>query len=256
MNTRLLVATVAVALLAVTAGCLGGGISDEQLDEEAEYDWETEEDVVIDIYEPGGFISDTEYRAVYNVTGQDRLTLYQRGITTDSPVQIRAVQYRSADGEFINGSELDVEYGDDSTVVHLPDDGEGQLAFSSSTQSKQLSQPAYVEGSYRVILPEGYAASDFLLGHISPRSGESQEIDGRTHIVWDSVSSSISVQFYLERNQLLFWGGAAVFSLVALGGYVYWKRQIEAIQEKREEMGLNVEQPDEFDDDEPPPGMG
>jgi|AntDeeMetagen192_2_1112575.scaffolds.fasta_scaffold02095_2 hypothetical protein len=255
MNRRLAVATVVVALLAVTAGCFGSGISDDELDEEAEYDWDTEEDVVIDIYEAGGFISDSEYRAVYNVTGQDQLTLYQRGITSDSPVRIRAVQYRSGDGEFVNGSDLDVEYGDESTVVTLPDDSEGQLAFTANAESKQLSQPAYVSGSYRVMLPEGYEAGDFLIGHVSPRGAESQEIDGRTHLVWDDVSSAISVQFYNARNQYFFWGSVAVLSVIALGGYFYYNRQIQQIQKKREELGLNVEQPDEFDDDEPPPGL-
>lgn len=256
MNERLIVATVAVALLAVTAGCFGGGgISDEELDQEADYDWETEEDVVIDVYDAGGFISDAEYKAVYNVTGRDRLVLYQPAITTDNPVRIRAVQYRDGDGTVVNGSDLDVRYGDDSTVVNLPDDGEGQLAFTASTGSKQLSQPAYVEGSYRVILPPGYEANDFLIGHISPRSGESREIDGRTHIVWENVSSSVSVQFYHERNQYIFWGLVGALSVVALGGYFYYNRQIREIQEKREEYGLNLDESDDFDDDEPPPGL-
>lgn len=256
MNTRLIVATAAVALLAVTAGCFGGGgLTDEELDAEAEYDWDTEEDVVIEVDEAGGFISDAEYRAVYDVTDHDSLTLYRPGITSDSPVRIRALQYRSADGEIVTGSELDVEYGDERTVVHLPDEEGGKLAFMANAGPKQVSQPAYVSGSYRVILPEGYAASDFLLGHVSPRSGETEVIDGRTNIVWEDVSSSISVQFYLERNQSIFWGLVAVFSVVGLGGYVYFSRQIERIRQKRAEMGLAVEEPDEFDDDGPPPGL-
>jgi hypothetical protein len=46
-----------------------------------------------------------------------------------------------------------------------------------------------------------------------------------------------------------------VFSLIGGGGLLYYRRQIEALREQREELGLDVETDDDEFDRGPPPGM-
>jgi len=256
MNRRLLLATVAVALLAITAGCVGGGGPDEErLDEDATYNWSVQQDVYIDIANAGSITSDAEFEAVYDVSGKDEIELYRSGITSDRPLRISAVKFRSEDGTYTNGTDLDVEQNDERTVVHLPGE-DGQLAFTSETDPKELRIPAYVEGSYRVALPPDHSTEDFLLGHVSPRSGyRTETVDNRVHVVWSDVSSPIFLKYYVDRDRYFFYGLVASLGLVALGGYFHFNRQIRKLKEMRKEHGLELD-PEDDDGKRPPPGMG
>lgn len=254
MNRRLLLATLAVALLAFTSGCVDDGLSDDQLDEDAEYNWSVQQDVYIDVSNAGSLTSDAEFKAVYDVSGQDKIELYRSGVTSDRPLEISAVKFRRANGSFVNGSELSVEQTDDRTVIDPPSD-DGKLAFTSETDPKELRLPAYVEGSYRVALPPDHSTEDFLLGHVSPRSGyRTERVDGRVHVVWSDVSSPIHLKYYVDRDRYFFYGLVVSLGLVALGGYFYFNRQIRKLKERRKEHGLELD-PDD-DGKRPPPGMG
>jgi len=256
MNRRLLLATVAVAVLAFTAGCVGGGGPDEErLDEDATYNWSAQQDVFIDVSNAGSITSDAEFKAVYDVSGRDELELYRSGITSDRPLRISAIKFRSENGTYTNGTDLNVEHSDDRTVVDLPSE-DGKLAFTSETDTKELRLPAYIEGSYRVALPPDHSTQDFLLGHVSPRSGYRVETVGdRNHIVWSDVSGPIHLKYYVDRDRYFFYGLVVSLGLVALGGYFYYNRQIRKLKERRKEHGLELD-PGDDDGKRPPPGMG
>ncbi|MEF8908480.1 MAG: DUF5803 family protein, partial [Haloarculaceae archaeon] len=63
------------------------------------------------------------------------------------------------------------------------------------------------------------------------------------------------VRYYLQRDLWIFGGIAVVSVTLGIGGLVYYLRQIRQLEEKREELGLDVDYEDDPTDDGPPPGM-
>ncbi|RKD97869.1 DUF5803 family protein [Halopiger aswanensis] len=255
MNRRLVLAVLAVFLLAGTAGCLGffGGISDEQLDQNASYDdlRDSEADVAVDV-EGGGIISDGEFRAVYDLNDTEELSLYRSQLYRDEALDIRGVRYWYPNGTEVTGSELEVEQDRSSTQVRVPD-GNGTLAFSGDAGRRTFQLPAYVEGSYEVTLPEGHRTSNFLFGDVSPGGYEREIVDDRERLTWESVDSPLSLRYYQTRDIPLFAGLIGAVVLLGGAGIAYYYRQIKRLQEKREEMGFDIDIDDS--DDGPPPGM-
>jgi hypothetical protein len=239
-----------------TVAGLDDGISDEQLNEDAEYNWSAEEDAYINVYDTGSLTQDGSFKAVYDVSGDDSIELYRPTITSDEPLEVRALKFRYDNGTYVNGTDLSVSEEDGRTVVDLPDDNEnGKLAFTADAGSKQLRIETFVEGSYRVVLPPDHSANDFLLGHISPRNGYQTEQRGdRVHVVWQDVDSQIHLKYYVDRDRYLFYALVGSLTLVALGGYFVFNRQIRRLKERRREHGLELDGDD--DEKRPPPGMG
>jgi len=258
VNRRLVLATVAVSLLVLTAGCamIFGGIDDETLDEDQEYDdlKEFDSNVTIEI-EDGSIISGSEYRAVYDLNGTEELTLYRSTFYTEVALDIRAVRYWYPNGTELTGSEIHVDQGRSSTEVRVPD-GNGTLAWTGDGDRRSFSIEPFVHGSYTVILPEGQRTTNFLFGSANPSGYDREVIDDREHLTWDHVDSTVGLQFYSARNIPIFVG--AVFVVVTLGGVgiLYYRRQVKQLEAQREEMGLDVEIEDDDDDRKgPPPGM-
>jgi hypothetical protein len=256
MNRRLVLAVIAVVALISLAGCTTffGGVSDEDLDREQEYDdlRDGETDAAIDI-EDGGFLSGDEYRVVYDLNDTESFSMSQSTLYTDRPLDIHSVRYWYPDGTELTGSELDIEQDSSSTDVRVPD-GNGTLAFSGDTDSRSFQLPAYVHGSYEVTPPEGYRTSNFLFGSVNPGDYEREIVDDQERLTWEHVDSTISLRYYLERDIPLFVG--LVGATIALGGagVAYYYRKIQKLQEQREEMGLDIDIDDDSDDG-PPPGM-
>jgi len=253
MNRRLALAVLAVALLAMSAGCLawatgGGEIDDEVLDREpAEpYEWETDRDAHLSLH------TADEVQAVYHVEEGQTLRLYQStGLGTEGPLDISAVRFQYEDGTEINGTELrdsedgDVDQTPDEVYVTAPADG--QLAFSAGATPRRLAVPVFVEGSYEVVLPEDYRMDFFLFSNVNPRGGETEIIDNRVHITWEEVTGGqIVAQYYLERDLYIFGGAVVILSAVAVGGLYYYRRQIDRLHDVRVSMGLDTE--DDEDD--------
>ncbi|GAB3018232.1 DUF5803 family protein [Natronobiforma cellulositropha] len=248
MNRRLLLATVLVALVAITAGCAGifGGISDETLDREQEYDdlLDREADAVIDV-------EDGEFRAVYDLNDTDSFSMSRSEIYREVAIDIEAVRYWYPNGTMVTGSELDIDQGRSSTEVRLPE-GNGTFAYTSNAGSKTFHLPAFVSGSYEVTLPEGHRSDNFLFGSVTPRGYDREVVDDREVLRWDDLSSTISIRFFLERDLLLFAGFVAL--AVVIGGSLlgYYYRQVKQLQARREEMGLDVDLEDDGDGGSPP----
>lgn len=257
MNRRLVFATIAVVLLTMGAGCSAffGGISDEQLDREQDYSdvRESDADVAIAL-DDGNVIDGGEFRAVYDLNGTEKLSLYRSTIYRDEPLNIHSVRYWYPNGTEVTGSELEIEQGRSATTVRVPN-GNGTLAFSGEAGRKTFRLPAFVGGSYEVMVPEGHRTSNFLFGDVSPRGYEREIVDGREHIYWDDVDadSTISLRYYLVRDIPLFLSLVGIVVLLGGIGMAYYYRQVKRLREQREEFGVDVD----VDDDSGggPPGL-
>jgi hypothetical protein len=272
MNRRLLAALALVALLGLT-GCtsiLGNDIDDpERLSADAEYDFDTERDAYITI-------NPESYTAVYNVsakvTGDERtIQLWQtNALTIEKPLEISALQFRYpngtlvryVDGEAVAISEdgsreptdaLAVDNTRQRTIVHLPAE-EGKLAFTTSKTGRELAIRTPIRGSYEVVLPPRGDAAIPLLSRVRPANDDREVIDGRVHLQWENLETSVLVlRWYLDRDVWLFGGLATIASAIGLVGSVYYYRKIRRARRRREEEGIDVEYDD--DRDGPPPGM-
>ncbi|MFC6724148.1 DUF5803 family protein [Halobium palmae] len=274
MNRKVL-AAVALCALALGSGCLGffqgpQPVDDEQLDAEPPGNYS---------YEPGydadraAYIQVTEnarFLAVYEVApDRSEIRLYRNdGFGGTNAIDVRAVRFRYPNGTVISGSEFSehngsVERTRDEVIVAPPTDvegGNGTVAFTSSSTPKRFSLPAYdwVAGSsYEVVLPPERSVDLPVFGNVRPGGYETAETDGRVHVVWsDLTARSLSVQYYQQRDVYIFAGIALALGLVGVVGLFYYRRQIEELRERREEMGVPVDTDDDEFGDDPPPGMG
>ncbi|MFB6130269.1 MAG: DUF5803 family protein [Salinigranum sp.] len=263
MRRRLLLPVAALVLIALTAGCAGvgsGPIQQSTLDAKpaAPYAWDAQATVHVTVQD------NAKFRAVYHLD-QRSIQLYRRdGFGGRSPLDVRAVRYRYPNGTIINGSEFASRGGGiqrtrDVVNVTLPSDasGGGKLAFTADSMPKRFSLPTFVKGSYEVVLPPNRRIDVPVLGTASPSPSRVSTVGSRTHIYWNDVSGrTISVQFYLQRDLLVFGAIVAALGLVGIGGLAFYRRQIRRLREQREEMGLDVEDDDDVGRGGPPPGMG
>lgn len=250
---RRLLAGLAVCLLALTAGCagLGGGIGAERLDERPPepYDWNTSANATITVHGGGA------YQAVYNLTNTTELEVYRRGLGNDRPLSVRAVRYRYPNGSVINGSKLTVYVRGNHRVIEVPN-GSGMLAFTGSSRPKEFGTPAFLKGSYELILPPGHRVESFLFGEVNPPNYETTIDDrGRLHVTWEQVDRGVYVRYYLVRDVIAFRGAVAVLTVVGAIGMLYYYRKVQELKEKRRELGLDVDTDDDFGNGGPPPGM-
>ncbi|WP_418281857.1 DUF5803 family protein [Halorubrum sp. DTA98] len=259
MNRRFALAIAVVALLAVSAGCLGyvtggGEVGNETLDAEPprEYDFDTDRDADFDLS------TDGTYTVVYDVGDRDRIRLYEATVYGgDQPLEFDAFRYQYPDGTVINGSEFRARGGEvdrtpDETWIRFTDDmSGGSVAFSGAGSPRRFTMLAYVEGSYAVTLPEGFSTDIPIVGHVSPRDHDVEVVDGRTRITWESVTSgSIVVQSYRERDILVFGVILIVAVVVGAAGTIHFRRQLEELRQRRLDMGLGVYEEDGDDDGE------
>jgi len=237
---RLWVAALAVAALAVTAGCLGagggGGPSDEQLAENATYEWDRDADVRVNV--TGG-----QYAVVAAVDNQSEVRFAQRGgFGGRNPLPISAVQFRYPNGTTVDSEGIDVSTRNSRTVVTFPEDN-GTFAYTAPAGSRQVSVQVGFEGSHELVLPPGMRVSFPVLGYVEPGGFErSVEGDNRVHATWESVDSgTIDARYYLQRDLVLFGGATGVLALAAVAGVVYYRLRIRRLEDEREAAGLDVE---------------
>jgi hypothetical protein len=259
MNRRLLAAGLVVALVA-TAGCASFLGSDDpnpdELAAEGEYDWDTPANTTFNI-------SRSSFTAVINVENRSHVVVYRTDeLGTNEPLEVEALQFRYPNGTVVtadpNETDLWAEAEGQQTNVTLPSKT-GQVAFTASRpNAKRFGSPVFVEGSHAVVLPPNTRVGIPLLSRVNPGGWESSvRDDGRMVVVWESVQRGpVITRYYLQRDLLMFGSIAAVFLVVGVGGAAYYVTQIRSLKRKRQEIGLDVEnEEDEFDRDDPPPGM-
>lgn len=239
MTDRVLAAAV-LALLAASAGCSaigGGGISQEQLAEDADYDWTTTANATITI-ERGK----STYEAVYRIDGQDTLAFYRfQEFSNDRPLEVSAVYFRYPNGTEVTLGTDAVEIAQSRTVITPPAET-GRLALSAPKRGKHIVVAAVVEGPYEVILPPEADVRYPLFARVIPRNYERTVRDGRVHLTWDEVRGDrLVVRYYLASDLLLFGGLAAAGAIVAAGGLVYFWLQLRTLRRRREEVAWDGE---------------
>lgn len=265
MSHRHRLGLVALVVLTVSSGCLGfftsGAIPDEQLDEEPPepYAWDRDVDAHITI------TSDANFQAVYRVNDSS-IELYRRdGLGGRNSIPVRAIRYRYPNGTVIAGSAFDergggIERSRDFVNVTFPTDGptdgSAKFAFTSESNPKRFALPTFVKGSYELVLPPDRRVGFFLFGRVAPNGYETQLVDGQTHVRWEEVSArAITVQYYLQRDLLVFGAIVVVLAVIGAGGVVRYRRKIQQLKEEREELGLDVDTEDDDFGRGPPPGM-
>lgn len=225
---------------------LGQSTSESGLAQEAEYQWEQEADVTVDLTED-------QYTAVYQVENVSEIRVYQSTrYGTEHPVSVRAVQFRHPNGTIVNASEIGVRETRSAVYISPPADS-GELAYTVPKQSKSFSTPITMSGSWEVTVPEGHRVDNMVLGTVRPGGSEQTISDDRVTIRWDELGSgTIRVEYYLARDVYLFLGllGAAV--LGGGGGIAYVYREMIKLRRRRQELGLDLT---DEDDGWRPPGF-
>ncbi|WP_415381823.1 DUF5803 family protein [Halosimplex sp. TS25] len=261
MRRRLVPALALLAVLVVLAGCsspFGGGPDETELNRNASYDWDTNATTTYNV-------SRGQFAGIVTVENQSYLELYQRDeLGTEAPLQIASLRFRFPNGTVVapaNRSNLGVEHGQSRANVTLPQAG-GQVAFTAERpNAKRFATPLFLDSphSVDVTLPPQARVGVPLLSKVSPGDYTTtlNEETNRMTVRWESAERGpILVRYYLARDLLLFGGIGGVLTLVGIGGALYYLRQIRVLERRREEIGLDVEtETDEFDDDDPPPGM-
>jgi hypothetical protein len=256
-------ALLSVLALVALAGCTGilgpEDVDPSQLNENASYDWETETNASITL-------NKTSYRAVYDIPGNSSFTIYNRDdLGREKGVPVKALRFRYDNGTVISpaNSSLTAQRTGSSTVIGLPNNSSGQVAYSAPRQGKSFSTPVYANGyTYTVTLPPGRRIGIPLLSHATPGSYETETktTTNRMTVTWSEPveSRAVRVRFYLERDLYIFGGLAAIAVLIGTAGTVYYWRQLQAVRRRRKEAGIDLEEEyedEEFGNDGPPPGM-
>lgn len=245
-------AVLGLGLLVVLTGCLGGGgPSDDQLNEDATYDWNTSANGTVKI-------SGDAYTSIYALHNDSHLSVYQRDVFNNrEPISFQALKFRYPNGTVVNASTFDVNTNGERTRLEPPN-RTGKIAFTVEQADKNFRTPTFVDGSYEVVLPPNTDATIPILSHVSPGGYDHTRIDGQVHLRWDDIDSdTLIVEYYFDRDLLIFGGVFAILLLVAIGGALYYWRQIRTLEKRREEVGLDVEDEDDDPRDQgPPPGMG
>lgn len=242
---RRIAALAMLLLLTVSAGCTSlfgpGEISDEQLNEEATYDWDRDAQVTLDIHTDN-------YTAIYRFENRSsrELKVYGRGtLGLERPLDVQAVRYRYPNGTVVAPSDTDaltVSQSRERLTISLPQ-ANGSLAYTVPKNGKSVSTPVFVDGaSYEVIVPPKTDVAVPLLGKVRPGGYTTEDVDGRIHIRWDEVTANaISVRYYLDRDLLIFGALAGVLAIAGVIGAGYYLLQIRELERRREEVGLDVD---------------
>lgn len=256
---RHLLALGLLVVLAALAGCTAitgpGDPGEEQLLGNASYEWETSANATIEV-------NGTSFTGIYRLENRSSIDLFQRdGLGQEHALDVSALRFQHPNGSIatVSNSSMTAERGGGRTTVTLPGNVSGQLAFTADRFGKTFALPTFVEGSYDVTIPQGTRVGIPLLGQVDP-GGFTTDVrdDGRMTVSWEDVESeSIRISWYLQRDVYIFGTLVVVGIGLAIGGTLYYYRQIKRLKARREEVGLDVDVDSDDDprDKGPPPGM-
>ena len=245
----------ALALLVGLAGCAAGPgqSSEEELVGNATYDWDNDANATIQL-------NGSAFTAVYAVENRSTFEVFNRDeLGQERAVRISSLRFRYPNGTMltVQNESLAVERGGGRTTITLPNNSSGKLAFTAPRFGKSFGLPTFVTGTYDVTLPQGARVGIPLLGQVSPPGFTTDVSDGLMTVSWDDVSGrQFQIAWYLQRDVYIFGGIVVIGIVLALGGSLYYYRQIKQLEAKRKDVGLDVD----YDDDDPrdrgpPPGM-
>ncbi|MFB6310493.1 MAG: DUF5803 family protein [Salinirussus sp.] len=253
MNRRRLLAAAGLVCVALLAGCFGPSqISDEQLAENATYDWSSEANASYTL-------ARSSYAAVFRLSNSTTLAVHDRdALGVEAPVDLSALRYRFPNGTIIDGTHdgLSATLEQRRTVIDLPV-REGQVAYTASRSGKQFTTPVVVSGQQAVTLPPGGRVGVPLLSQVSPAGHTTAVMENRMTVTWENVTGgALTVNYYLQRDLVLFSLLVLVASAIGIGGIIFYVRQIRRLAARREDVGLDIEEDDDDPRDRgPPPGM-
>lgn len=235
MSRRLLLGAGLLAVLAVLAGCTGpfgsGEVDRATLEGNQTYDWDTSANTTLTVERESVL-------AVYHLENRSTIAVYgfQR-FNNERPVDPGAVRFRYPNGTVVGPEAMSFSRANSRTVVDLPA-SEGQVAMTLPKSGKRVRLPVLVEGSHEMVLPENAQVKYFLLGRVVPPADEQVEgPDGRVHLQWDDVTRErIVVEYYLERDLLIFAALATLGSVLVVAGLVYFWLQLRTLRERRREV--------------------
>jgi hypothetical protein len=237
---------VLLAFLTMSAGCTSlfgpGELSQDQLNEEATYDWERDATVTIDVHTDN-------YTAIYRLENRSIQVYGNDALGLERPLDVRGVRFQYENGTVVAPADVEafnVSQGREQLTINTPADN-GTVAFTVPKTGKTVTVPVFIDdASHELIVPPETDVSVPLLGKVRPAPTSTEDVDGRIHIYWESVSASaISVRYYLDRDLLIFGSLVGVMTIAGIAGAAYYLRQIRELERRREEVGLDVDTGDE-----------
>ncbi|WP_254537579.1 DUF5803 family protein [Halomarina litorea] len=243
---RRLAALALLVFLTVSAGCTSlfgpGELSDDQLNEQATYDWDRRATVTIDIHT-------NNYTAVYRVENRTLEVYGNDALGLERPLDVQGVRFRYANGTVVAPADtpgFNITQGRERLTITTPAEN-GSVAFTVPKTGKTVTVPVFIEdASHEVIIPPETDVAVPLLGKVRPAPTSTEDVDGRIHIYWESVSAgAISVRYYLDRDLLIFGSLVGVMTIAGIAGAAYYLRQIRELERRREEVGLDVDTGDD-----------
>lgn len=240
MNRRRLAAVGLLALLVTVSGCLSffgsNEVDADRLAEERPYVWDTEAGTTV-------VVEKSEVRVVYTVENRSELEVWRfERFNNERSVNPIALRFRHPNGTVIGPEAMTVTKTRSRTTIALPSP-DGQVAMTLPKRGKRVRLPTVVEGSHELILPMSARVRYWLLGRVVPPADErSLDSDGRVHLRWEEIPrDSFVVEYYLERDLLIF-GGLLAVGVVALGGVLgYFYLQLRTLRERREQVAWDEE---------------
>lgn len=259
MHRRHLALLTVVALIGLS-GCTGlfgsESVASEQLNANASYDWETETNVTFRL-------NRTSYTGIHSVDNNATLSIYNRdGLGRDQDISISALRFRYPNGTVVTPATADLSANrtGQETILRLPGNVTGQVAYTAPRNGKSFSTPAFRnDQTYSVVLPPNGRIGIPLLSQATP-SGYSTSIEEATNrmtVRWSEPVAApiLRVRYYLERDLLIFGGLASIAVIVGAVGTLYYWRQLQEVKRRRKEAGIDIEKEDDPTDRGPPPGM-
>lgn len=245
----------ALALSLLLAGCAVGPreIPAKDLTGDATYDWDTDANVTYNL-------TRNQYTAIFDLTNRSSLAVYGHGtLGGQQPIDVNALRFRFPNGTVVNAThpDLSVVKEKDLTNISLPA-SEGKLAYANHRNGKEFSSPVFVEGSWDVTLPPSARVGVPLLSAVGPGGYNRTYEDDRVTLHWGNVTAStVHARWYLQLDLFLFTTIIVAGLGLAIGGSIYYLRQIRRLERRRKEMGIDVEEEETEDprDQGPPPGM-
>jgi hypothetical protein len=223
-----------LAILTVLAGCagpFGGGIDTTRANESVSYNWDTGANATYTV-------DNDRIRAVYAVENRSSIEIYGfRRFNNERPLDPVAVRFRYPNGTVVGPQALNFTTANSRTVISLPARS-GHLGLVLPKTGKRVRTPTVVNGAHEVVLPPNAEVRYYLLGRVAPSADERfRDADGRVHLRWTEVAGErLVVEYYLERDLLIFAGILSIALLGVVGGLAYFWLQLRTLRDRREQV--------------------